>query len=159
MGSPSFPASQARPTLKIAFLLLAAACSRDKGKQEDRTDPTVAPAQLSLRVTIAGTPSTWGADVFAAVPHHVSANNSGDGRDTWSLRDLVRKQVGPTARVVSVSGSDGTKPIDAAAWNDTAQTPVIHTTRRGTLKFRFEDAAGKWGQSLVSDVSALEIVP
>jgi hypothetical protein len=110
-------------------------------------------------VTVAGASSTWAADAFAAVPHHVSANNSGEGRDTWSLRDLVHKHVGPTARVTAVTGKDGTKTIDAAAWNDAAQIPIIHTTRRGTLKFRYEDAAGKWGGSLVSDVSALEVAP
>lgn len=148
------------PKLRVACLLIAAACSKSSdNKHEDRNEPATAAPQLSLRVTMAGTASTWGADAFAAVPHHAGANHSGAARDTWSLRDLVHQHVGPTARVTSVTGPDGTKAIDAAAWADASQTPVIHTTRRGTLKFRFEDAAGKWGPSLVNDVSALEIVP
>ena len=147
------------PKLNVACLLLAAACSRSSEKKhEDRNEPAVAAAQLSLHVTVAGKASTWGADAFAAVPHHATPNTSDEARDTWSLRDLVHKNVGPTARVTAVTGPERTKTIDAAAWDDASQTPVIHTTRRGTLKFRFEDAAGKWGPSLVNDVSALEIV-
>ena len=147
------------PKLHVACLLIAAACSKSSDKKhEDRNEPATAAPQLTLRVTVAGAASTWGADAFAAVPHHATANNSGEARDTWSLRDLVHKHVGPTARVTSVTGPAGTQTIDPAAWADASQTPVIHTTRRGTLKFRFEDAAGKWGPSLVNDVSALEIV-
>ena len=152
MGSPKLH-------VVVLLLLLAAACGKSKeGKHEDRNDPATAPAQLTVHVTIAGAASTWGPDAFAAVPHHATAATSGEARDVWSLRDLVHERVGPTARVISVTGPEGTKLIDVAAWNDAMQTPVIHTTRRGTLKFRFEDAAGKWGPSLVNDVSALEIV-
>jgi len=150
------------PSLPFACLLLAAACSKSSGNKErtheDRNEPAIAAPVLALKISVAGTTSEWNADSFAAVPHHASANNAGEARDTWSLRDLVHKHVGPTARVVSVTGKDGTKPLDAAAWNDAKQTPIIHTTRRGTLKFRFEDEGGKWGPSLVNDVSALEIV-
>ena len=116
-------------------------------------------ASPGLRVTFAGANSVWSPQAIAAVPHHAVANTGGDARETWSLKDLAHAQVGATARVISVTGSDGTKTIDAAAWARTDQTPVLHVTRRGTWKFRYEDATGKWGPSIASDVTAIEIVP
>jgi len=145
------------PARAIASFLLVAACGRDQPPGSADRAASASP-NLSLRVTVDHEETTWGADVFAAVPHHATPATSGEARDVWSLRDLVRAKLGPTARVVTVTGGEGTKPVDAAAWSDAAQTPVLHTTRRGTLKFRFEDADGKWGPSLVSDVRAIEIV-
>lgn len=144
------------PARAIALALVVAACGRDQPERSPERAPPTSPG-LSLQVTVDREESTWGPDVFGAIPHHATPATSGEARDVWSLRDLVHAQIGPTARVIAVTGAEGTKTIDAAAWSDAAQTPVLHTTRRGTLKFRFEDADGKWGQSLVSDVRAIEI--
>ena len=50
-------------------------------------------------------------------------------------------------------------PIDGATWADPGRTPILHTTRRGALKFRYTDAKGKWGEADVSDVTGLELAP
>jgi hypothetical protein len=65
--------------------------------------------------------------------------------------------VGPGARVVAVIGADGKQPIELTAWNDATRTPILHTTRRGTLKFRWADKEGRWGETVVRDVTGLEI--
>lgn len=136
----------------LACLLLVGGCkSKHEGAQ---TEPT----KLSLDVVIAGERSTWGDQAFAAAPRGSGTNHSGDERDVWSLRDLVHANVGPTARVVSVTGAGGTQPVDAAAWADTAKDPILHSTRRGTLKFRWADPQGSWGPEVVKDVTAIEIV-
>ncbi len=148
--------------MKRALCLLAvAACSRSADpaqptKHEDRHDPAVAAPALTLEVTIDGTPSTWKQDVFDRVPHFQAKNHDGDSRDTWSLRELVHSAVGPTARVVAVVG-DARMPIDPAAWDDPAHTPIVHRTRRGWLKFRWADANGAWQDAAVKEVSGLEI--
>jgi len=129
-------------------------------KHEDRHDPaTDEPPPLQLAVTVAGARVTWGHDAFEKVARFVGNTKASDGedRDVWSLRDLVRTLVGPTARVTSVTGDDGAKSIDAAAWRDAKRTPLLHTTRRGTLKFRWADAAGAWGETEVKDVTRIEI--
>lgn len=129
-------------------------------KHEDRHDPaTDEPPPLQLAVTVAGARATWGHDAFEKVARFVGNTKASDGedRDVWSLRDLVRTLVGPTARVTSVAGDDGAKAIDAAAWRDPKRTPLLHTTRRGTLKFRWADAAGAWGETEVKDVTRIEI--
>ena len=39
-----------------------------------------------------------------------------------------------------------------------ARAPVhVHTTRRGTLKFRWADAGGTWDDTEVKDVTRIEI--
>jgi hypothetical protein len=124
---------------------------------EDRGDPADKPAALSLAVTVDGTPATWAKDAFDKTPHYASTNNGGESRDVWSLRELAHQVVGPTARVVAITG-DITKPIDAAAWGDPGRTPIVHTTRRGTLKFRWADKDGKWLDTEVKDVTKLELV-
>ena len=128
-------------------------------KHEDRREPVVANAPpLSLEVTGKGTTATWRQDAFDKVPRYTKGND-GEARDVWSLRELVHQLVGPTAQVTSVTGDDGTKTIDRAAWDDAARTPLLHTTRRGTLKFRWADANGKWGESEVKDVVRIEVAP
>ncbi|HET7503472.1 MAG TPA: hypothetical protein VFK02_20765 [Kofleriaceae bacterium] len=77
----------------------------------------------------------------------------------WSLRELTHALVGPAARVTSITGADGTRMLDRATWDDPSRTPLLHTTRRGTLKFRWADASGTWGESEVKDVTRVEIAP
>lgn len=128
-------------------------------KHEDRREPVVADAPpLTLIVAAKGTTVTWHQDSFDKVARYTKGND-GDARDVWSLRDLVRQLAGPTAWVTSVTGGDGTKTIERAAWDDPTRTPLLHTTRRGTLKFRWADAAGKWGESEVKDVTRIELAP
>jgi hypothetical protein len=141
--------------------LLIAACSSKSASappHEDRTAPQEAPSQLHLEVTIAGAKSTWTDAAFAKVAKFPSTNNAGEARDTWNLRELVTANAGPKARVVAVIGAGGTKPIDPAAWASAEQTPIIHSTRRGALKFRWADKTGAWGETVVKDVTAIEIV-
>jgi hypothetical protein len=147
--------------MRMTIVLFAiAACSKTTAdppaKHEDRHEPAVAAPALALQVTVDGTATTWKQDVFDRVPHFASANNDGEARDTWSLRELAHSAVGPNARVVAVVG-ETKKTIDAAAWADPARTPIVHRTRRGALKFRWADKDGKWGEVEVKDVSALEI--
>lgn len=128
-------------------------------KHEDRREPVVANAPpLKLDVTANGTTSTWHQDAFDKVARY-TLGTDGEARDVWSLRELVHQLAGPTARVASVTGEDGTKTIAPAAWDDAARTPLLHTTRRGTLKFRWADAAGTWGESEVKDVARIELAP
>jgi len=128
-------------------------------KHEDRRDPVVANAPpLKLEVRVGGTPATWQQDAFDKVARYTKGTD-GEARDVWSLRELAHQLAGPTARVTAVTGEDGTKQIDEAAWNDPQRTPLLHTTRRGTLKYRWADGNGAWGESEVKDVSRLEIAP
>lgn len=129
-----------------------------KGRKHEDRHEQAAPATLKLDVTVAGEKKTWAKDSFDKTPK-LSAGataNDGENRDTWSLRELAHTLVGPNARVTAVLGDDKVA-IDQAAWNDANKTPIVHTTRRGTLKFRWADKAGKWGEAEVSDVSGLEI--
>jgi hypothetical protein len=153
--------------MRTAWLLLVlGACSKASSDaspppppahHEDRAEPAVAEPPLELHVTIDGAAATWRQDLFERVPHVSGESHSGEGRDTWSLRDLAHSAAGPNARVVTVIG-DIKKTIDDAAWNDPARTPIVHRTRRGTLKYRWADSGGKWGEAEVKDVVGLEIV-
>jgi len=126
-------------------------------KHEDRRDPVVADAPpLQLDVVIQGTAVTWHKDAFDKVARYTKGHD-GEARDVWSLRDLAHQLVGPTARVTIVSGDGSTRAIDPAAWSDASRTPLLHTTRRGTLKFRWADAAGAWSEAEVKDVTRLEL--
>jgi hypothetical protein len=122
---------------------------------EDRHDPAVAAPPLALAVTIDGSAATWQQDVFDRTPHFTSTNNDGQDRDTWSLRELVHA-AGANARVTAVIG-ESRQTIDAAAWAATDTTPIVHRTRRGTLKFRWTDRDGKWGDVAVKEVTGLEV--
>ena len=149
---------------QLVLLVALAACSNHPDPpaagsaaphHEDRHDPAIATPPLSLAVTIDGSAATWQDDVFDRTAHFESKNNDGEARDTWSLRELVHT-VGATARVTAVIG-ETRLAIDAAAWADSTKTPIVHRTRRGGLKFRWADASGKWDDTGVKDVTALEI--
>lgn len=128
------------------------------GKHEDRHDPAAAP-RLQLAVAINGAAASWGPDAFGKVAKYAKNDKASDGeaREVWSLRELAHTLVGPTARVTAVAGNAGSKSIDRAAWDDAAREPLLHTTRRGTLKFRWADADGKWADTEVKDVTRIEI--
>lgn len=130
---------------------------RNGGKHEDRHDPAAEP-KLQLTVAINGTTASWGPDAFGKVAKYARNDKASDGeaREVWSLRELAHTLVGPTARVTAVTG-DGSKTIDRTAWDDAAHEPLLHTTRRGTLKFRWADASGKWDDTEVKDVTRIEI--
>jgi hypothetical protein len=145
--------------------LVVAACSKKSAEpadkphhHEDRHEAQDKPTATTLAVKIGETTATWDAAAFAKVPKIAGTASDGEARDTWSLRELAHTLVGPDARVTSVIGADGPVAIDAAAWGDATRTPILHSTRRGTLKFRWTDAAGKWGDTATKDVSGLEIV-
>ena len=154
-------------TAAVAVTVLAAAgCSKASDpapqprKHEDRREPMVASAPaLRLTVAIDGTTTTWGRAEFDRVPRYTGNDKASDGesRDVWSLRQLVRTLVAPTARVTSVTGDGGASPIEPGAWTDTSHEPVLHTTRRGTLKFRWADATGAWCESEVRDVTRIDV--
>ncbi|HVV84184.1 MAG TPA: hypothetical protein VHE35_14025 [Kofleriaceae bacterium] len=148
---------------------LAAACHRAPPRahddanaaavahHEDLHDRATAPAVLALDVTIGGDHQRWDADAFARVPRLPGTNHAGDARDVWSLRALATTLAGPTARVTAVVGDGQRVAIAPDAWADGGRTPILHTTRRGTLKFRWADAAGTWADALVRDVTGLEL--
>ena len=127
---------------------------------EDRHDPQAAATRLTLAIEIAGKPSaTWTADDLAKVPKMAGKATDGEARETWSLRELAHQLVGPNARVTSVVGEGGNVAIDEAKWNATDSTPILHSTRRGTLKFRYADGSGAWGDTIAKEVTGLEIQP
>lgn len=151
----------------IVCALMLAGCGRSgphddpparvEPKHEDRHDPAAKPTALQIDVIVDGAKVTWSKDAFDQVPHMVGSNNDGEARDVWSVRELARRLVGPAARVVAITGSNGTKTIDPASWADPTRIPILHTTRRGNLKFRWADPDGKWGETEIKDVSKLEI--
>jgi len=149
------PAAAARPS--------EPAGSGDKphhGRREDRRDPAVPDAPpLQLAALVDGEARVWRQDAFDRVARFTGNTRAADGevRDVWSLRELAHALVGPTARVTAIAGDGGTQAIDRAAWDDAAHTPLLHTTRRGTLKFRWADGAGAWGETEVKDVTRIEI--
>ena len=153
------PPADKSPTENPTDKPAAAAGSAHHRKHEDHREPVIANAPpLKLDVTAKDTTATWHQDSFDKVARYTKGND-GVARDVWSLRELVHQLVGPTARVASVTGDDGTKTIDLAAWADATRTPLLHTTRRGTLKFRWADANGKWGETEVKDVVRIELAP
>lgn len=129
-----------------------------EAKHEDRHEPA-APAQLQLTVAVNGAAASWGPDAFGKVAKYAKNDKASDGeaREVWSLRELAHGLVGPTARVTAVTGDGSSKTLDRAAWDDASREPLLHTTRRGTLKFRWADATGKWGDTEVKDVTRIEI--
>ena len=144
---------------RLCLALALAACSKaDPPKPEDRHEPTTAPAKLALEISIGDAKSTWTDAAFTATPKLAGTASDGEARDTWSLRELVHHNVGPAARAVAVVSAGGRVAIEPAAWDDAARTPILHTTRRGTLKFRWADKDGKWGETVLKDVTSLEIV-
>lgn len=131
--------------------------AQPEARHEDRHEPaSVAPAP-SLAVVIAGAATTWTGEVLARAPRMAGTASDGEARETWSLRELVKQNAGPGARVVAVTGAGGKQAIEPAAWGDPARTPILHTTRRGTLKLRWADKDGRWGPTVVRDVTGLEI--
>jgi hypothetical protein len=123
---------------------------------EDRKDPQAGASKLALAITAGADKSTWTEAQFAAVPKIDGKATDGEARDTWNLRDLAHANLGPTARVTAVIGESRIE-IKDTEWADAARIPILHTTRRGTLKFRWADAAGKWGETAVKEVTGLEI--
>ena len=127
---------------------------RKHGDKHNPMDPNAAP--LTLDVSIGGQVTTWKKDSFDKVPRY-NIGSDGEARDVWSLRELATTLVGSGAHVVSVTGEDGTKPMDGSGWADMTKTPILHTTRRGTLKFTWADDKGTWGETVVKDVTKIEI--
>jgi hypothetical protein len=156
----------------ILLVLVIVACSKKDAPtpgeppsekphhHEDRRDPQAAPTKLTVTVAIAGKPSaTWTADDFAKVAKMPGKASDGEARETWSLRELAHQLVGPSARVTAVVGEGGKVAIDEAKWNAADATPILHSTRRGTLKFRWADGSGAWGDTIAKEVTGLEIQP
>jgi len=158
----------------VGLLILVVACSKKDAPapatgsaaekphhREDRHDPQAAPTKLEVKVAIAGKPdATWRADDFAKVPKMTGTASDGEARDTWSLRELAHQLVGPNARVTAVIGEGGARvAIDEAKWTAADSTPILHSTRRGTLKFRYADKTGAWGDTIAKEVTGLEIQP
>jgi hypothetical protein len=128
-------------------------------KHPDHRAPVVDnPPPLVLEVVTGGTTATWRQDAFDKVARFTQGHD-GVARDVWSLRELAHQLVGPTATVTRITGVDGSQPIDPAAWQDPTRTPLLHTTRRGTLKFRWADATGAWGENATKDVTRIELAP
>ena len=53
--------------------------------------------------------------------------------------------------------ADGKQVIDEATWKDSTTLPILHTTRRGSLNFRWPDAHGAWGDVGTQDVTGLAV--
>ncbi len=124
------------------------------GDKHHPMDPDAPP--LSLEVAVGSDVQVWTKDSFDKAARY-AIGSDGDSRDVWSLRELATTLVGPGAHVVSVTGEGGPKLMDAAGWADPTKTPILHTTRRGTLKYVWADAQGTWGETVVKDVTRIEI--
>jgi hypothetical protein len=126
-------------------------------KAGDKHQPMAADAvALTLDVAVGSDMMTWKKDDFAKVAEY-TLGSDGNARDVWSMRDLATQLVGSNAHVVAVTGEGGTKAMGSADWMDSSKTPVLHTTRRGTLKFTWADGQGNWGETVVKDVTRIEI--
>jgi hypothetical protein len=124
---------------------------------EDRQQAQGSATAFALDVTIDGAHQTWTPATLARVPHLKGTNTNGESRDVWSLREVVTDLAGSGARIVSVTG-DVTRSIGSAAWSDASKIPIVHSTRRGALKFRWADPDGTWREEdVVKDVAKLEI--
>lgn len=128
------------------------------GQEDRRDEPAVDAGALKLDAKIGGALTAWQKSSFDRVPRY-AVGSDGEGREVWSLRDLAHTLVGPNARVVAVYGKRETRRLEPAVWNDAKRTPILHTTRRGTLKFRWADKDGTWDDAEISDVSLVEIEP
>jgi len=148
-----------RALVLLAILGCGQSDQAQGARKEDRDRPAEAPALLTLDVVRAGKHTTWGPPAFARTAKMQGTASSGEARDTWSLRELAAANAGAGARVLSVTGKDGVRPIDPTAWADATKVPVLHATRRGALKFRWASPAGAWGPAIASDVTAIEIAP
>jgi len=113
------------------------------------------PANLELAVTVAGKPTTWPASVLEGATK--LDERHAEAPYVWSLREVVKAQLGPKARVTAVISADGKQAIDEGMWKDASTVPILHTTRRGSLNFRWEDAHGVWGDVVTKDVTGLEV--
>src|SRR5258708_38763265 len=97
----------------IVVVAAAVACSnatppaKTETKPEDRHQPQTAPSKLVLEVVAGGTTTTWHEGELAKVAKIVGTASDGEARDTWSLRELARTLIGPTARIETVIGPDG----------------------------------------------------
>lgn len=127
---------------------------RKHGDKHQPMDPDAPP--LALEVAVGSGVQMWTKDSFDKAAKY-AIGRDGEARDVWSLRELATTLVGPGAHVVSVTGEGGTKAMDAAGWADPTKTPLLHTTRRGTLKYVWADAQGTWGETVVKDVTRIEI--
>lgn len=126
-------------------------------RHEDRHDRATSPAKLVLDVTVGDKTTTWQESDFDKVAKLPGKNRDGEARDVWSLRALADTLVGKGATVIAVTGDSGRVMISPDAWADPSRTPILHTTRRGSLKFRWTDKDGTWGDTSVRDVTKLEI--
>jgi hypothetical protein len=156
---PSADKEQASVVEKAAGSDAPKAEKEHRRKHEDRREPTIDnPPPLKLEVKVGGKSASWQQVDFDKVAKYTKGSD-GDARDVWSLRELAHQLVGPNARVTVVIGEDSAQPIAPADWNDATKTPLLHTTRRGTLKFRWADADGKWAETVVKEVTKLEVAP
>ncbi len=96
---------------------------------------------------------------LASIPTMNIRGDQGDRRVVWSLRDVVAMVAGPTARPTEVIGEGDPVPVNAAAWNDAAQTPILRVNRRGLIKLQWIGHGGKVADDgEVRGVRALRVV-
>lgn len=117
------------------------------------------PSGPSIEAKVRGQPSrTWSVSALERVPRleHAAV---GEDRDAWSLREIARVLVGPSARVVAVVGDDERRPIDARAWEDADRIPILRVAGGGhRIKFRWIER-GELREAEVKNVRAIEIEP
>ena len=157
-ASTESPLASAPPSVAADAGPDARGKNRDGGHGDRHEAVEDSGVPLKLDAKIGAATKTWGRDALDRVPRFTAGTDGAD-REMWSLRELAHTLVGPTARVVAIIGPRETRRLDAAAWADATRTPIVHTTRRGTLKFRWADKDGKWGDVEVVDLSRLEIEP
>lgn len=100
-------------------------------------------ALLALELMVGGKATRATAEQLDALPVMTIRGDQGDKRVVWSLRDLVAVVGGDKVRATQVVGEGDPAPVEAAAWADAKQTPILRTNRRGELRFQWIGHDGK----------------
>jgi hypothetical protein len=137
-GCKKETAPSGTPAQSAATQAAAKGARGDKPKAQDN-------APIELDAVVDGKALHWTRAELAKIPAISVSGDSGDGqRAAWSLRDIVKTLVGPTARAVELKGeAGGSLKVEAALWQDGTKQPVLRQNRRGILKFYWVDQAGR----------------
>lgn len=132
-----------RPRLSGVSALHVRVESADAQSQWQAMEQAGKQTLAGLEIDVDGKPLRLTAKQLATIPTMNIRGDQGDRRVVWSMRDVVAVVAAPSAHPTEVVGEDGAAPIDLAAWNDAAQTPILRVNRRGMIKLQWIGQGGK----------------